>query len=96
MESIRLKTKLLRLWKIEELLITRNGLTMIELSELLKVNRRTIYRDMNLLQEVGVPIINEDGLYKIMATYKVPNYRPCLLAKLDDPGKCSLGYDMKG
>lgn len=59
--SERLRTRLLRLYKMEELLISKNGLTAMQLTKEFQVNRRTIYRDLALLEEVGVPLRREAG-----------------------------------
>lgn len=97
MKSERARTRIIRLYKIEELLIAQDGLTAIELCQCFQVNRRTIYRDIELIQELGIPLYKDEGRFKILGTYKLPSYRPQLIAKLmvSDPGICSLGYDMK-
>lgn len=80
MNAERNRTRIIRLFKIEEILISRNGLTVIELCNYFKVNRRTIYRDLSLMEEIGIPLIKEDGQFKILGTYKIPSYRPQIVA----------------
>lgn len=76
MEDERLRTKFIRLHRIEELLITtQGGLKATELCKMLRVDRRTIYRDIALLEEMGVPVYKEFERYAILGTYKVPSYR---------------------
>lgn len=79
----RVRTQIIRLYKIEEELITRNGMRVIELCNCMGVNRRTIYRDLALMQELGIPVYKEDHLFNILGTYKIPSYRPKIL----DPQK---------
>lgn len=51
----------------------RKLLTADELAEVLGVSVRTIYRDMQVLSEVGIPIIGETGLgYSLMEGYFLP------------------------
>jgi len=76
----RIRTRILRLYKIEQLLIEGDqGLTARELSKLLLVNRRTIYRDIELIQELGIPLYDYQGRFKILGTYRIPSYRPKLI-----------------
>lgn len=82
MDSERLRTRLIRLWKMEELLLTHPaGYTALELTRHFQVNRRTIYRDLALLEELGVPLVKGDDLhapYRILGTYTRPSYRASL------------------
>lgn len=51
----------------------RKLLTADELAEVLGVSVRTIYRDMQVLSEAGVPLIGETGLgYSLMEGYFLP------------------------
>lgn len=81
----RLRTKLLRLWKLEEILLTTScGYTAAELANLFKVNRRTLFRDLALLEELGIPLYKEEawtGKYRILGTYTRPAYRAELVAQ---------------
>lgn len=82
MDSERLRTRLIRLWKMEELLLTHPaGYTALELSRHFQVDRRTIYRDLALLEELGVPLVKGDDFrapYRILGTYTRPSYRASL------------------
>lgn len=81
MQPERNRTRIIRLYKMEELLITRSdGLTAAEIGRHFRVNRRTIYRDLSLIEELGIPVYKEDGRFKILGTYKVPSYRPQIAA----------------
>lgn len=72
----RTRTQIIRLYKMEELLMRSHlGLTVIEISRNFCVDRKTIYRDLLLFEELGIPLYKEDGRYKIMGTYTIPSYR---------------------
>lgn len=83
MKPERNRTRIIRLYKIERLLLTEaEGMKVVDLAERLSVNRRTIYRDLELIQELGIPLYEEeDSRFKILGTYTVPSYR----AKLIEP-----------
>ena len=62
----RLKTRTARLRQLEEILLLKpGGMRVSELSHHFKVNRRTIYRDLNFLTEEGVPLWQENGVFRI-------------------------------
>ena len=62
----RLKTRTARLRQLEEtLLLKSGGMRAAELSRHLRVNRRTVYRDLDFLAEQGVPLWQENGIYGI-------------------------------
>ena len=62
--AARVTNRTERLIKMEQLLF-RNaaGLRAVELAEACGVDRRTIYRDLSLLNEVGVPVHQKDGRF---------------------------------
>lgn len=67
--SARLQTRTARLRQLEELLLLKpSGLRATDLARALKVNRRTIYRDLDFLAEQGVPLWQDEGLYGINRT----------------------------
>ena len=62
----RLKTRTARLRQLEEILLLKpGGMRVSDLSHQFKVNRRTIYRDLNFLSEQGVPLWQENGIFRI-------------------------------
>jgi len=62
----RLKTRTARLRQLEEiLLLTSGGMRVSELAREFKVNRRTMYRDLGFLAEQGVPLWQENGVFRI-------------------------------
>jgi proteasome accessory factor B len=62
----RLKTRTARLRQLEETLLLRpGGMRASDLSRRLKVNRRTVYRDLDFLAEQGVPLWQENGAFGI-------------------------------
>src|SRR5574342_1198945 len=65
----RLKTRTARLRQLEEtLLLKPGGMRAADLSRRLKVDRRTIYRDLDFLSEQGVPLWQEHGIFGINRT----------------------------
>jgi len=65
----RLATRTSRLRRIEELLLlTPEGLPAIELAGRLRVDRRTVYRDLDFLSDNGVPLWQEAGRFGINRT----------------------------
>jgi len=66
----RLKTRTARLRQLEEtLLLKPGGLRAVDLSRRLKVDRRTVYRDLDFLAEQGVPLWQENGVFGIIRTH---------------------------
>jgi proteasome accessory factor B len=68
-----------RLLRIEQML-ARNvrGLRAVELAAACGVDRRTVYRDLALLSELGVPIYQKDGRFSIdRAAYRAPLRLSC-------------------
>jgi predicted DNA-binding transcriptional regulator YafY len=62
----RLKTRTARLRQLEEILLLKpGGMRVSDLSHHFKVNRRTVYRDLNFLAEQGVPLWQENGIFRI-------------------------------
>ena len=56
-----------RLRQIENLLFRNaHGMRVVDIAEAFGVNRRTIYRDLDLLSESGVPIWQDDGRFGII------------------------------
>ena len=65
----RLQTRTSRLRQLEELLLLKpGGLRAADLARTLKVNRRTVYRDLDFLAEQGVPLWQENGIFGINRT----------------------------
>ncbi len=53
-----------RLKEIEGLLLRRvGGMRAVEIAEVCGVDRRTVYRDLSLLNELGVPVYQKDGRF---------------------------------
>jgi proteasome accessory factor B len=65
----RLASRTSRLRQTEEtLLLAPDGLSVPELARRLRVNRRTVYRDLEFLDEQGVPLWQEAGRFGINRT----------------------------
>jgi predicted DNA-binding transcriptional regulator YafY len=72
----RLASRTSRLRDIETmLLMTPTGLSVQAIAERLEVTRRTIYRDLNFLENQGVPLWQEDGRFGINRTRYLANVR---------------------
>jgi proteasome accessory factor B len=52
----------------ETLLLEPRGIRAADLSRQLRVNRRTVYRDLDFLAEQGVPLWQENGIFGINRT----------------------------
>ncbi len=64
-----------RLWVIVLLLKQHGKLTAYELANNLEVTKRTIYRDIDALSQMGIPIISEEGVsggYSLVPDYFLP------------------------
>ena len=62
--STQLINRTERLATIERLLFRNvSGMRVVEIAENCDVDRRTVYRDLALLREIGVPIYQKDGRY---------------------------------
>lgn len=65
--------RLSRLTAILTQLQTRRLMTASELAEKFMISKRTIYRDIKVFEQAGVPIISEEGKgYTLMEGYKIP------------------------
>lgn len=73
MENIK---KFERIVHIFFLLQSRSVLPIEELMEKFQVTRRTIYRDLSLLERVGIPMVNSPGAgYSIVDGFRLPPAR---------------------
>jgi len=64
--STQLINRTERLATIERLLFRNlSGMRVVDIAESCGVDRRTIYRDIALLREIGVPIFQKDGRYHL-------------------------------
>jgi predicted DNA-binding transcriptional regulator YafY len=72
----RLANRTSRLRALEDLLLlTPEGLPVTQLARQLDVSRRTVYRDLNFLEEQGAPVWQKDGRFGINRTRYVANVR---------------------
>ncbi len=63
----RLANRTERLAEIERMLFrSAHGMRVMEIAEACGVDRRTVYRDLDLLSEIGVPIWQDEGRYGII------------------------------
>lgn len=66
MTSDRIQSKAARLRRIEHLLYNAaDGMRAVDLAERCGVDRRTVYRDLTSLEDMGVPVWQHDGRYGI-------------------------------
>src|SRR5215471_5518533 len=62
----RLTSRTERLAEIERMLFrSAHGMRVMEIAEACGVDRRTVYRDMDTLSAIGVPIWQDDGRFGI-------------------------------
>lgn len=72
----RLINRTERLTEIEQMLFrSAMGMRAVEIAETCGVDRRTIYRDLALLEEIGVPIYQQDGRFYINREHYLANVR---------------------
>lgn len=65
--------KITRLTAMLTQLQTKKLLTATELAKKFSVSVRTVYRDIRILEEAGVPIFTEDGKgYSLLGEYRLP------------------------
>ena len=65
-----------RLSTIERMLFrAASGLRVVEIAEACDVDRRTVYRDLTLLKNIGLPIFQRDGRYYLNQEYYVATLR---------------------
>lgn len=73
MENVK---KFERIVHIFFLLQSRSVLPIEELVEQFQVTKRTIYRDLNMLERVGIPIVHRPGIgYSIVDSFRLPPAR---------------------
>jgi predicted DNA-binding transcriptional regulator YafY len=66
-------TRLIRLTNILIHLQTKRKITAQELADKFDISLRTVYRDIRVLEEAGVPVIGEAGTgYSLMEGYRIP------------------------
>ncbi|MGO9120692.1 MAG: helix-turn-helix transcriptional regulator [Desulfomonilaceae bacterium] len=80
-------TQLARQWKIIKLIELRTkGITVIELANELEVPQRTVYRDLEAIQEAGFPLYTDregkNSYWKILDTFKKDFPVPMTLTEL--------------
>jgi proteasome accessory factor B len=76
MMGTRLVQRSERLAEIERMLFRGTaGLRVVEIAEACGVDRRTIYRDLSLLTDIGVPIYQKEGRFYLNHEYYVATVR---------------------
>lgn len=69
-------TRAERLTTIEKMLFrSPAGLRVVEIAKACDVDRRTIYRDLALLEEIGVPVYQKDGRFFLNRDYYLATMR---------------------
>ncbi|MCM2314793.1 MAG: WYL domain-containing protein [Thermoanaerobaculia bacterium] len=69
-------TRAARLLRLVSLLDTRSGRTREQLAGELGVSERTLYRDLSGIEELGIPLVQLDGRYRLVDG---ASWRPLLL-----------------
>ncbi|MAS34334.1 MAG: hypothetical protein CL610_10025 [Anaerolineaceae bacterium] len=74
--STQLINRTERLATIEKMLFRApSGMRVVDIAAACGVDRRTVYRDLNLLNEIGLPIYQKDGRYFLNQEYYVATVR---------------------
>lgn len=74
--STQLINRTERLATIEDMLFrAKQGLRVVEIAEACGVDRRTVYRDLSLLSEFGLPVYQKDGRYYLNFEFYVATIR---------------------
>ena len=74
--TTRLMSRTERLAAMEQLLFhSEAGMRAVELAEACGVDRRTVYRDLSLLSEIGVPIYQKSGRFCLNRRHYLANVR---------------------
>lgn len=74
--TTRLMYRTERLVAIEQLLFhSKSGMRAVELAEACGVDRRTVYRDLSLLNEIGVPVYQRDSRFYLDREHYLANVR---------------------
>jgi predicted DNA-binding transcriptional regulator YafY len=74
--STQLINRTERLATIEDMLFrAKQGVRVVEIAETCGVDRRTVYRDLSLLSEFGLPVYQKDGRYYLNHEYYVATVR---------------------
>lgn len=74
--TTRLMSRTERLIAMEQLLFHSDaGMRAVELAEACGVDRRTVYRDLTLLNEFGVPIFQKSGRFHLNRKHYLANVR---------------------
>lgn len=69
-------TRAARLLRLVHLLDTRSGRTRQQLAAELGVSERTLYRDLSGIEELGIPLVQHDGRYRLVDG---ASWRPLML-----------------
>ncbi|MEZ4667694.1 MAG: transcriptional regulator [Anaerolineae bacterium] len=74
--SIRLVNRSERLTAIEQMLFRNTrGLRAVEIAQACGVDRRTIYRDLEMLESLGLPVTQSDGKFLLNRDYYLASVR---------------------
>lgn len=74
--NTRLSNRSLRLSSLEQLLLQSiEGLRAVEIADACGVDRRTVYRDLTVLREMGVPVYQKNGRFFINRDYYLAKIR---------------------
>ncbi|NJL57511.1 transcriptional regulator [bacterium] len=74
--TTRLNTRSERLEAIERLLLeNQRGLRAVEIADACRVDRRTVYRDLDAMVELGLPVYHKNGRFYINREYYLATVR---------------------
>lgn len=72
-EHVNKQERLIRQWTLLSAISqTRDGLRIAELRSITRQSRATVYRDLGVLEEAGIPITNERGRVRLLTEKELP------------------------
>lgn len=75
--------KISRLLGILNVLVNKDRVTVKELAERFEVSKRTIFRDLDTLNEAGIPIVSYSGIGGGVSVIEGYKYNKSLFSKSD-------------
>ena len=72
--------KISRLLGILNVLVNKDRVTVKELAERFEVSKRTIFRDLDTLNEAGIPIVSYSGIGGVVSVIEGYKYNKSLFS----------------
>lgn len=62
------ETHIRRLYKIARALATKSGMSVPQVAKKFRISVRTAFREMNVLRDLGVDLISDDGVHRVTSS----------------------------